>query len=73
MMANSLDKCGNDKRDRLEVVKLLTALSYCVGGSTVFHIFCVPALVVGSLSLLSDACQRRNLESGLGWYGLGSG
>ena len=27
---------------------------------------CVPALVLGSLSLLSDACQRRNREPWLG-------
>ena len=33
-------------------------------------LFCVPALVLGSLSLLSDACQRRNFESWLGGYGL---
>ena len=32
--------------------------------------FCVPALVLASLSLLRDACQRRNLASWLGVYGL---
>ena len=60
-------KSGNDERDRrLEVVKLITALSYCVGSS--FHFFCVPAfvLLIGLTSLLSDACQRRNFESWLG-------
>ena len=49
------------------MVKLLTALSFCVGNS---FLVCVPALVLGSLSLLDDACQRRNLESWLGGYGL---
>ena len=30
-------KCENEERDRrLEVVKLLTALSYCVSGSFIF-------------------------------------
>ena len=32
--------------------------------------FRVPALGLGSLSLLSDAVQRRDLESWLGRYGL---
>ena len=49
----------------LQVVKLLTALSYCVGGSFVF--VCVSAFVLGSLSLLSDACQRTNLT----WWAVG--
>ena len=63
-----LDEGGNEERDRrLEVVKLLTALSYCVGGS--FNVPC-SNLVLGSLSLLSDECQRRNLESWLSVYGL---
>ena len=35
-----------------------------------FHFFWVPALVLRSLSLLSDARQRRNLESWLGGFGL---
>ena len=42
------------------MVKLLTGLSYCVGSSLLFR---APALVLGSRSLLSDACQGRNLES----------
>ena len=48
------------------MVKLLTALSYCVGSSV---IFLCSALVLGSLSLLNDACDRRNLEWWLGVYG----
>ena len=35
-----------------------------------FNFFCVPALVLESLSLLSDAHQRRNLESWLVGYEL---
>ena len=31
-------------------------------------IFCVPASVLGSLSLLADECQRKKLESWLGGY-----
>ena len=34
-----------------------------------FHLFGDPALVLRSLSLLNDACQRRNLESWPGVYG----
>ena len=31
---------GNEERDRrLQVVKLLTALNYCVGGSSLFAVF----------------------------------
>ena len=64
---------GNEERDRrLEVVKFLTALSYCVVGGS--FIFCVPVLVLGSRSLFSDACQCRNFESwlgGCGWVGTG--
>ena len=64
---------GNEERDRrLEVVKFLTAFPYCVVGGS--FIICVPELVLGSLSLLRDACQRRNLESWLGecgWVGTG--
>ena len=61
-------KGGDEERDRrLQEVKLLTALNYCVGSSI---IFCVPALLVlGSLSLLSDACQPRTLNRG--WVGMG--
>ena len=39
-----------------------------------FIFFCVPEFVLGSLSLLKDACQRRNIESWLGvyrWVGTG--
>ena len=35
-----------------------------------FRHFCVPEYVLGSLSLLSDAGQRRNLDSWLGGNGL---
>ena len=62
-----ITKGGNEEGDiRLQVVELLTALSYCVGSS----FFRVPALDLGSLSLLSDACQQRNLETWQGGYGL---
>ena len=35
-----IKKCGNEERDRrLEVVKLLTELSYGVSGSFIFSVF----------------------------------
>ena len=47
-------KGGNEERDkRLQVVELLTALSYCVGSSFISF---VSALVLVSLSRLSDTC-----------------
>ena len=45
-----------------------TVLGYCVDGSFIF--LCSSTIVLGSLSLLSDACQRKKLESWLGGYGL---
>ena len=36
----------------------------CIGGVFLFYFFCVTAFFAfGSLSLSSDACQRRKLES----------
>ena len=60
-------KCGNEKRDkRLEVVKLLTALSYCVDGSFILSVFSISIMIA---SLLSDACQRETFNRG--WVGMG--
>ena len=43
---------------------LATALAF------LFHFFCFPEYVLGSLSMLRDACQLRNLDSWLGGNGL---
>ena len=61
---------GNEERDkRLQVVKLLTALSYCVGGFSLFAMFLQLSLI-GSFCILSDLCQHRNLFWFMGKYRL---
>ena len=61
---------GNEERDRrLEVVKLLTALSYCVGGSFICSVFQHQSqhqinaynTTNNDIPLLSHARQLKNL------------
>lgn len=70
-LSGILFKTGGNKQcgRRPDVVVLLTALNYCLGGSVMFTVSQQPAL--GSVSLLCYACQREYPVSGFvatdGW------